>query len=83
MQKIFLILPALGLLAACDGMTPSQQICTVGGAAVGALVAPGNPVEGAALGGAVGLVAGSLIEHSANGQCLYQRANGSRYTAAC
>lgn len=83
MMKIFLMLPLLGMVAACDTMTPNQQIGTAGGAVVGALVTPGNPVQGAAIGGAVGLIAGSLIGHTSTGQCLYQRRDGTRYTAAC
>ncbi|MBI1170507.1 hypothetical protein GC209_03820 [bacterium] len=83
MKKILLMLPILGMMAACDTMTPNQQIGTVGGAAVGALVTPNNPVQGAAIGGAVGLLAGTYIGRASNGSCLYQRPDGSRYTAHC
>lgn len=83
MRKFFLMLPVLGLVAACDTMTKNQQVGTLGGAVLGAVVTPGNPVEGAAIGGAVGLVAGTLVGHASSGGCLYQRPDGTRYTAAC
>ena len=83
MKKIILMLPLLGMMAACDSLTQKEQIGTAGGAVVGALVTPGNPVAGAAIGGAVGLAGAALIEHASNGRCVYQRPNGSRYTANC
>lgn len=83
MRKFLLMLPLLGLVAACDQMSTNQQVGTAGGAIVGALVTPGNPIEGAAIGGAIGLAAGSMIGHTTGGRCLYQRPDGTRYTAAC
>ncbi|MEO6298816.1 MAG: YMGG-like glycine zipper-containing protein [Paracoccaceae bacterium] len=84
MKKILLILPILSLLGACDQLTTSQQVGALGGAALGAAVSPdGNKVQGAIIGSAVGLAAGSLISHKDNGGCIYQRPDGSRYEAAC
>ncbi len=83
MRKIFLILPMMGALAGCEQLTDSQAVGTGGGAVIGALVTPHNPVQGALIGGAVGLVAGTYLGHDSTGKCLYQRPDGSRYTAAC
>ena len=87
MRKLFLLLPVLGALAGCDGsdmgMTNNQLGGTAGGAAIGALVTPHNPLQGALIGGAVGLAAGTLMGHNASGGCVYQRNDGSRYVAAC
>lgn len=87
MRKILMALPVLGALAGCDGtnlgLTNSQMIGTAGGAAIGALVTPVNPIQGAAIGGAVGLAAASLMGKDATGKCVYQRADGYRYSAAC
>ena len=83
MLKIIWILPVLGLLAGCENLTDNQVVGTAGGAAIGAVVTPGNPMQGALLGGAVGLVAGSYLGRDTAGKCIYQRNNGSRYYAAC
>ena len=83
MNRFILILPVLGLVAACDPLQQTQLAGTVGGAAVGALVTPNDPTQGALIGGVVGLAAGSMIGYNASGQCVYQRPDGSRYTAAC
>ncbi len=87
MRKILMLLPVLGALAACDGtnmgLTNNQVIGTAGGAAIGALVTPVNPIQGAAIGGAVGLAAASLMGHDSTGKCVYQRPDGTRYPAAC
>ena len=83
MNRILMVLPLLGSLAACDQLSNQQLASTAGGAALGAIVTPHNPVQGALIGSAVGLAAGSLLGHTSGGQCLYQRANGSQYTAAC
>ena len=83
MTKFLVMLPVLGLLGACDQFTNSEGAGALGGAAIGAAITPGNRVEGALLGGAVGLAAGSLVGHTASGQCLYRRSDGTEYTAAC
>lgn len=81
MRKIFLLLPIMGALAGC--VTDQQLYGTGGGAAIGALVTPHNPIQGALLGGAVGLVAGTYLGQDAAGKCIYQRDDGTRYYAAC
>ena len=83
MRKIIWVVPVLLALAGCDGMSQGQMFGTAGGAAIGAAVTPGNPVQGALLGGAVGLVAGTMMGRDAEGRCIYQRPNGNRYYAAC
>lgn len=83
MNRILVILPLLGALAGCDQFTQPQLAGTAGGAVLGAVVTPHNPLQGALIGSAVGLAAGSLMGHTSTGQCIYQRSDGSRYTAAC
>ncbi|MEO8241571.1 MAG: YMGG-like glycine zipper-containing protein [bacterium] len=83
MSKFLLVLPVLGLVAGCDTMEQQQLAGTVGGAAIGAVATPNDPSKGALIGGTVGLIAGTVIGHTATGQCLYQRPDGSQYVAAC
>lgn len=83
MTRFLLIVPLVGLVAACDPLQQSQLAGTVGGAAIGALATPNDPEKGALIGGVIGLAAGSFIGYNASGQCVYQRQDGSRYTAAC
>lgn len=83
MKKILCIVPVAALLAGCDSLTTQQLYGTAGGAALGAVVTPGNPVQGALIGSAVGLVAGTYLGHDASGQCVWQRPDGSRYVANC
>jgi hypothetical protein len=65
------------------GMTDQQMMGTAGGAAIGAVVTPHNRLQGALIGGAVGLAAGTYLGRDASGGCVYQRANGTRYVATC
>ena len=87
MHRIFLALPFMAALAGCDatnmGMTDQQMMGTAGGAAIGAVVTPHNPLQGALIGGAVGLAAGTYLGRDTSGGCVYQRANGTRYVATC
>ena len=84
MKKILLFLPMLGLVAACGTLEQQQLAGTVGGAALGAAVAgPKNTMNGALVGGTLGLVAGSLIGRTATGQCVYQRPDGTRFDGPC
>jgi uncharacterized protein YcfJ len=79
-----------GLLAitALAGCTASQQ-GAVGGAAAGAVAGQliGGDTEstliGAAIGGVGGAVAGELIGRQANGNCVYQKADGTQFIARC
>lgn len=83
MNRFLLILPMLGLLAACDPMQDQQLVGTAGGAAIGALITPNDPLQGAVIGGAVGYVAGTYLGRTAAGECVYQRPDGSRYVGRC
>ena len=89
MRKLLMIAPVLALLAGCEdmsqtgGLSQNQLVGTVGGAAIGAVVTPHNPLQGALIGGAVGLVAGTYLGRDTQGHCVYQRPDGSRYLAQC
>ena len=83
MRKICLLIPVLAILAGCEDLSQNQLVGTTGGAAIGALVTPHNPLQGALIGGAVGLAAGSYLGKDSRGRCVYQRPDGSRYMAAC
>ncbi len=83
MNKFLMILPLLGLVAACDTLQEQQLAGTAGGAAVGALVTPNDPLQGALIGGVVGLAASSFLGRNANGECVYQRQDGSRFIGPC
>ena len=83
MQKFFLIVPIIALLAGCEDMSQQQLLGTGGGAALGAVLTPNDPLQGALIGGAVGLVAGTYLGRDAQGKCVYQRPDGSRYIATC
>ncbi|MCX7558507.1 glycine zipper 2TM domain-containing protein [Sulfitobacter sp. F26204] len=85
MKKLLLSLPLMAALAAC---ATDQQTSTLAGAAVGAAAGAAvsgddDKVVGALVGGAAGAAAGSYIGRTQSGSCVYQRPNGSRYTAAC
>ncbi|GAA6176344.1 glycine zipper 2TM domain-containing protein [Sulfitobacter pacificus] len=84
MKKLLLSLPLIAALAACA----DQQTSTLAGAAVGASAGAAvsgddDKILGALVGGAAGAAAGSYIGQTQSGSCVYQRPDGSRYTAAC
>lgn len=84
MKKIMMVLPMIAALAACD--TPDGRLAasTLAGAAVGASVSGSSDrTKGAIIGGAAGLAAGTLINRGTNGNCTYQRPNGTTYMSAC
>lgn len=84
MKKFLWILPVVALVSGCDQMSNSQMIGAAGGAAVGAAVTPNNAVTGALLGSAVGLAAGTYLgRDTTSNQCLWERPDGTRYTANC
>ena len=83
MRKFIILVPIFALLAGCEDLTQQQMVGTTGGAAIGAIVTPHNPLQGALIGGAVGLVAGTYLGRDSTGRCVYQRPDGSRYIAAC
>ena len=76
---------ALTGLSACT----STEKGAVGGAIAGAVVgqaigrSPEATLAGAAIGAAGGALAGELIGRQANGNCVYQRADGSQFIARC
>ncbi len=83
MRKYLILLPIAILLAGCEDLNQQQLVGTTGGAAIGAIVSPGNPIKGALIGSAIGLAAGTFMGQDANGRCIYQRTDGSRYLATC
>ena len=84
MKKLLIPLPLIAALAACDTRDGTLAASTLTGAALGATVSGGDDkTKGAILGGAAGLAAGTLIASQQNGSCVYERPDGSRYTAAC
>ncbi|APE42189.1 Glycine zipper 2TM domain protein [Sulfitobacter sp. THAF37] len=86
MKKLLIAIPMIAALAACEPGGPNQGALTGAalGAATGAAVSGGDDrVAGALIGGAVGAAAGNYIGRTQAGACVYQRPDGSRYTAAC
>lgn len=83
MKKFLLMIPMLAMISACDTMEQQQLTGTAGGAVVGALVTPNDPLQGALIGGVVGLAAGTLLGKTASGECVYQRQDGSRFVGPC
>ena len=84
MKRILMAMSMLGALSACE--TPQQTMLAgagLGAATGGVLADDNNKAEGALIGGAIGLAAGTLIGTTSSGQCVYQRQDGSRYTANC
>ena len=83
MQKLLWIIPVAALLAGCDPINSQQAFGTAGGVALGAVATPDDPLRGALIGGTVGLIAGTVLSRQANGQCTWQRPDGSQYLAPC
>lgn len=88
MKKTLLVLPMMAALAACDTPGQSALAGAATGAAIGSVVSADNDrLEGALVGGAVGAAAGAaagtFLGRTQSGNCVYQRRDGSRYTAAC
>jgi outer membrane lipoprotein SlyB len=76
---------SVGMLSACT----TTEKGAVGGAVVGAVAGQviGRSTEatllGAAIGAVGGAVAGELIGRQKNGNCVYQRPNGTQFIAKC
>ena len=76
---------AFGSLAGCT----TTEKGAIGGAAAGAIAGQviGKSTEatliGAGIGAVGGAVAGELIGRQANGNCVYQKADGTQYIARC
>ena len=84
MRNLVWLLPVLYLVAACDTVQGNQLAGTATGAALGAAIAPpGSKTEGALIGATAGLIAGSIVTPMAPGMCLWQRSDGSQFTAPC
>ena len=84
MKKLFIAIPLIAALAACETQEGTLAATTLAGAAAGASVSSSNDrAKGAIIGGATGLLAGTLINRQSNGNCTYQRPDGSQYVAAC
>ena len=86
MKKLYLAIPMIAALAACEPGNPNQGALTGAalGAAAGAAVSGSDDrVAGALIGGAAGAAAGNYHGRTQSGSCVYQRPDGSRYTAAC
>jgi phage tail tape-measure protein len=85
MNKILLVLPFAGLLAACETPQQSALAGAATGAALGAAVSGDDDrVAGAAIGGTLGAIAGDYVGRSQDGnQCIYRDAYGRTYRAAC
>ena len=78
-------LSSVGMLSACT----TTEKGAVGGAVAGALIGQavgGNTQStliGAGIGAVAGGVAGELIGRQKNGNCVYQRPNGTQFIAKC
>ncbi len=88
MKKALLALPMIAALAACETPEQSALAGAAAGAAIGSAVSADNDrLEGAVVGGAVGAAAGAAagtyVGRSQGGDCVYQRADGTRYVARC
>jgi hypothetical protein len=86
-RRLAVGLPIIALLAACqtgDPVTNSTATGALAGAALGAAVSSSSDrTQGAIIGATVGGLAGNMIGRNNAGQCVYRRADGSTYTAAC
>lgn len=86
-RRLAIGLPIIALLAACqtgDPVTNSTATGALAGAALGAAVSSsGDRTKGAIIGATAGGLAGNMIGRNNAGQCVYRRADGSTYTAAC
>lgn len=84
MKKYFLLFPLALSLAACETQDQTTLASTAAGAAIGAAVSD-NELQGAAIGGIVGLAAATLLGRSASNpdQCVYQDRYGRKFVADC
>ena len=76
---------ALGSLSACTTTEQGAVGGAVAGAVAGQLIG-GNTEStliGAGVGAVGGAIAGELIGRQANGNCVYQRADGTQFIARC
>lgn len=84
MKKLLIALPMVAALAACETNDRTLAATTLAGAATGVAVSGDDDrLKGAIIGGAAGAAAGTLVNRNQAGTCVYERPDGSRYTAAC
>ncbi len=84
MKKLFIAIPLIAALAACETQGQSTAAGALAGAALGATVSSsGDDKKGAVIGGVIGGVAGNYLGRTQTGKCVYQNSAGQRYTAAC
>jgi len=87
MKAPILALAAAAVLAVSGCETQNQTQATAAGAVTGGVLGglASGSLGGAAVGAATGAAAGNLIGRAADaqGMCVYQRPNGTRYRAAC
>lgn len=84
MKKILLVLPVTFSLAACETRDQNTLAGAAAGAAVGAVIdGSGKRTEGVLIGTAIGATIGANLNTGAKGNCVYERPDGSRYTATC
>ncbi|MGC1495277.1 MAG: YMGG-like glycine zipper-containing protein [Sulfitobacter sp.] len=84
MKKLFIAIPLIAALAACETQNQSTAAGALTGAALGAAVSnDSDNVKGAIIGGIAGAAAGNYLGRAQSGKCVYQNSAGQRYTAAC
>lgn len=87
-NTVFAALIALSSVATLSACTTTEK-GAVGGAVAGALIGQavgGNTQStliGAGVGAVVGAGVGELVGRQANGNCVYQKANGQQFIAKC
>jgi uncharacterized membrane protein len=72
-------------LSACTTTEKGAVGGAIAGAAVGQIVGRNteSTLIGAAVGAAGGALAGELVGRQANGNCVYQKADGTQFIARC
>jgi len=84
MKKLLFAVPLIAALAACETQNQSTAAGALTGAALGAAVSnDSDNIKGAVIGGIAGAAVGNYLGRTQSGACVYQRPDGSRYTAAC
>ena len=89
MKKIliagFVAAIAMSGLSACTTTEKGAVGGAVAGAVAGQLIgrSPEATLTGAAIGAVGGAIAGELIGRQANGNCVYQRADGTQFIGRC
>lgn len=84
MNRYLLLIPLSLSLAACQTQDQTTLASTAAGAAIGAAVSD-NELQGAAIGGIVGLAAATLLGRSSTNpdKCVYQDRYGRKFVADC